>query len=465
VNASLAVPVVAIAVALVSVVPFVGAASIWDDESMTLAFARLPLPTLWTALHHKDAEFLLYYSFMHEWLRFGASAVALRVPSTLAFVAVLPIAYSIARRLLGARAAAVATLLLAVNPFLIRYAKEGRPYTLAFLLAACATLFFLKLLESPTRANAAGYVLFGALAVYAHAFCALVLIAHAVSAAVLPRAPGAARTLSWSLGCIVVLCAPLLLLVESTGVRRLGWIQRPALGDWFNLALQLLGGGAMLVAATFACGAAFGAARVQGSRAALVAVALWGAIPVALTALISYGYAPFLVPRYLIFCCLPLTLLTAAGVCALKRPALVIGVTFVLALFCEREAWSQSQYDPYDYRAAVRFVAARAAPDDVVVAPVLRFAVEAAAAERSQRDVPAVVFPSATWAFWNGPPQASAFVPALVAHAGTVWLFTTRVHRHAPFITGPEHTLAEHFTWAGDTYFGGICVIRYVRRR
>ena len=42
-----------------------GAASLWYDETMSVAYAALPLPSLWLVIHHRDAMFALYYALLH----------------------------------------------------------------------------------------------------------------------------------------------------------------------------------------------------------------------------------------------------------------------------------------------------------------------------------------------------------------------------------------------------------------
>jgi len=450
-----------------AVVPFVGRASLSNDEGWSLAFARLPWPTLWTAVHHLDAVFLFYYALLHVWLAAGDSVTVLRIPSTVAILAALPPAFASARRLFGPVVAAVATLLLAVNPFLVGYAKEARPYALVFLFEVCATLLLLRLLESPSRANALAYAALATLAVYAHAFAVLVVVAQAVSAFVLPRAPRAAGLLAASVGAIALACVPLALLVHAAGTSQIAWITRPSPGDWLTVLKELAGGRIAFFVAAVACVALLPYAREPRQGSALAAVACWLVVPLALVALYSYAVAPVLLSRYLIFSVFPLVLLTAAGVGTLRRPAPIAVATLALVLVCGRIDWSQRNDDGENYRAAAAFIAAQAAPGDLVAVPEARFAFDAAVAERARSGVPPVVYPTAAWKFWLGPQPLSALDPVLLDRAGTVWVIERGYHAHAPPVPGVrgfETVLAPRFEPAGETDFGYVGVVRYVRR-
>jgi mannosyltransferase len=453
----------ALLLAAAAILPFIGRASLSNDEGWSLAFARLPWPTLWTATHHLDAVFLPYYALLHVWLALGDSAALLRFPSALAILASLPVAYAIARRLFDPVVAAVAVLLLACNPFLVFHAKDARPYGLAFLLCAVATLAFLRVLESPTRANGFAYALAAALAVYAHAFGAFVIVAHAASTPVLPRAAGAPRVVALALFGALVACAPLVALIHTAGSAQIGWIAHPGPRDWLELVKDLAGGRIALAAFVFGCAVMLVRARMGRPRAAFDAVVLWFAVPLALLAIVSYAVEPVSISRYAIFCVLPLTLATAAAIGEFRRPLVVVATLFLLAVSA-RIVWTQRSEDAENYRAAAAYIAAHAAPGDVVAAPEAAFAF--AAAQTAVPNVPPLIYPTATWQFWLGPQPLSAIAGTQLAHARTVWVVRRGYHQRRPQPAASaalETLLAPDFAPAGETDFSYAGVVRYVR--
>jgi mannosyltransferase len=122
-------------VAVGVVARFVAPPELWLDEAQSVAIARLPLPELLDALE-QDGSPPLYYLLLHGWTAlFGTSATAVRALSAAISVLTLPLAWHVARRLAGRRAAAALVVLLATSPFLIRYASETRMYALLVLLA------------------------------------------------------------------------------------------------------------------------------------------------------------------------------------------------------------------------------------------------------------------------------------------------------------------------------------------
>jgi mannosyltransferase len=133
-------PVVVLAVLLGGLVAvgvvarFVAPPELWLDEAQSVAIARLPLPELLDALE-QDGSPPLYYLLLHGWTAlFGTSATAVRALSAVISVLTLPLAWHVARRLAGRRAAGALVVLLATSPFLIRYASETRMYALLVLL-------------------------------------------------------------------------------------------------------------------------------------------------------------------------------------------------------------------------------------------------------------------------------------------------------------------------------------------
>ncbi|MCX7669169.1 MAG: glycosyltransferase family 39 protein, partial [Anaerolineae bacterium] len=124
----------------------------------------------------------LYYLLLHGWTAlFGGSDLAVRALGALiGALAVWPI-YGIGRRLGGARTAALAALLLALNPFLVWYSQEARMFmpATAFALVGLDGLWQIAHGEwrTPWAAVRAGLLLIGGLtaALYSYLYAAFLM--------------------------------------------------------------------------------------------------------------------------------------------------------------------------------------------------------------------------------------------------------------------------------------------------
>lgn len=166
------------AVLVVAVVlRFVTVSDLWLDEAQSVAIATEPTPGAVLAALREDGAPPLYYLLLAGWTSlFGTSDLAVRSLSGLASVAALPLVWALGRRLGGATVATAALLLLATNPFAIRYATETRMYALLVLLTAAAGLVLLRVLDRPGRGAQAALALLTGLLLLTH-YWALFLVA------------------------------------------------------------------------------------------------------------------------------------------------------------------------------------------------------------------------------------------------------------------------------------------------
>jgi hypothetical protein len=145
------------AVALVALVVVVGVlvrltspSALWLDEALSVDIAALPLRQVPEALRHDGAP-PLYYVLLHGWIAlFGTGTAAVRALSVLLSLAALPLVWLCGRRLHSRLAGTTALLLLAVNPFAVRYATETRMYSLVVLLVLAGVLALHAALRAPT---------------------------------------------------------------------------------------------------------------------------------------------------------------------------------------------------------------------------------------------------------------------------------------------------------------------------
>ncbi|WP_091202613.1 glycosyltransferase family 39 protein [Micromonospora narathiwatensis] len=404
----------------------IGHAQPWRDELATWSAATRPVGDLVRLAGTIDAATGPYYLLLHGWIALaGTSPAALRLPSALAMAGAAALTARLGDRLAGPRAGLLAGLLLAVLPGTSRYGQEARPYALAALLAAAATLLLVEALRRPTWRRWTGYAIVATALGLTHLIAVTLLAAHGLVALLTawrgpavaglgdpgsaadrpagPAPPGSVGRASptgdpatapatgprrtgerpvddrrttpsagppwrWLAAMlpVVLLVAPLALVARGQRSRQLDWVRlaRPA-----DLA-TLPGGAAQsaVVGGVLVGLAALGAARL-GRRALLPGAAVL--LPVLL--LFAAGTAaPLWVTRYLFFT-VPFACLLAGTALAGVRlaPALavltlagVLGLPDQVALRRTHE-WPRTA--PVDYRGTARVIAEYERPGDAIV--------------------------------------------------------------------------------------------------
>ena len=160
--------------------------SLWRDEVDAIFMALRPLEqtlSMFTAMAQNGP---LYFLTLRPWIQMaGSSEFALRYLSALAGVAAVPLLWQVARRITrGAPATvpALAALLLAINPYALWYSQEGKMYAIVMLLALAATWAWLCGIEGGNVGGGArtwiAYTLCMTLAMYYHLLAVLLIPLH-----------------------------------------------------------------------------------------------------------------------------------------------------------------------------------------------------------------------------------------------------------------------------------------------
>jgi len=121
--------------------------SVWLDEAYSIRVALLSLPDA-TKAAQLDVHPPLSYILLHFWVGlFGTTEIAVRSLSVLMGLLTIPAIYALGRALYdSSEVGALASLLLAVSYFHIRYSQETRAYSLMVLLAILSMFWYLQLL-------------------------------------------------------------------------------------------------------------------------------------------------------------------------------------------------------------------------------------------------------------------------------------------------------------------------------
>lgn len=140
------------------------AISLWHDE----AFSALLIKYSWSEMMYRiglDVHPPLYYIFLRIWhYVFGHSLFSLRAMSVAFGVGAVVMTYVLVKDIFSSRRAAlIAALLVALNPFQIQYVTEARMYTMGAFLALLGAWLLVKALKAQRAEQRHGgyYILFG----------------------------------------------------------------------------------------------------------------------------------------------------------------------------------------------------------------------------------------------------------------------------------------------------------------
>ena len=122
---------------------------LWLDEALSVDIARVPFGHLQSALRHDGAP-PLYYALLHLWtVLLGTGDWAVRSLSGIFMVGAAVALWFVGRRIAGRTGAWTAVLVIAANPYAVRYATETRMYAVEIFLVSWGILAFRRALESP----------------------------------------------------------------------------------------------------------------------------------------------------------------------------------------------------------------------------------------------------------------------------------------------------------------------------
>jgi mannosyltransferase len=302
--------------------------SFWYDEAFTPV--HVLHASLWATLssvaHTENTPPLWYVLAWADARVLGTGEVALRLPSALAGIATVPVAWAIARECAGRRGAIACAALVAVNPLFVWYSQEARAYALFVLLAALAMLCCMRAQREPTPRRMAAFAVTASLALLTHYFAVFLLIGMVLSLAWDRRARRSALP---AIAIVALVGAALLVLLSAQGGHGTQWIGRWPLSERLQAIPQYyltgysgapLGHGVeLLVALAILAGLALGCWRIFTGererwrihrRAVLSALAIAACGVLIPIALVGFG-ADYLAPRNLVAAMIPVTAVIA----------------------------------------------------------------------------------------------------------------------------------------------------------
>jgi mannosyltransferase len=354
-----------------------GAKSVWVDEGISIAIARLRWPQFFQVLWQREANMALYYALLHLWIRAGSSETFVRALSVLFSVATVALLYALGARLFGRATGLLAAWLLAINAYHVRYAQEARSYGLVIFLAVLATWLLVRNVERPAEARWGLYSVVAALTVYAQFFGALMIAAHGVSLLVLARR----RVIPWrdyarSLRWTTLMILPITAVILRIGNTSAAWIGSPSwqyLYDFSELMAGNRGAALVILDALALAVAALAAWRdwrrgEQGLRSWRYALVFaWLLVPLGIVLAVSV-VRPIFLSRYLIFCLPALLLGVAAGIARLRPAPLAWAMCAALSILSLQGTLSYYRGDfdlsRDDWRSATAYILDHTQPGD-----------------------------------------------------------------------------------------------------
>jgi len=112
---------------------------LWVDEAISVRQASLPFGEMLADMRTTDVHPPLHHAVLWVTVRlFGTSELAVRLPSLLAGVALVPVMYKAGAAVYDRRTGLIAAALATVAPFCVWYSQEARMYSLFMLFAALA---------------------------------------------------------------------------------------------------------------------------------------------------------------------------------------------------------------------------------------------------------------------------------------------------------------------------------------
>jgi 4-amino-4-deoxy-L-arabinose transferase-like glycosyltransferase len=387
-----------------------GSASVWMDESYSVALARAPYSVLFAAFTSGgEPNMILYHILLHVWLQvtgwlgLPTSETLVRLPSALCATLCAPLVFLLGRRTLGRAAGLAAAVVFLLNPLELTHAQEVRGYALQVLLVCVAWYALVAALSRSTDARGWWLIFTAAsvLGVYAHAFTLLILLAQVTACGLLLFIPTSwrdnARRNLWpmgiSLASILVLIAPLLYVSRSGS--KTGWLPAPDVSSLLSHYAGVLagrGGRAAVIGLVALVGVGIlgvagypflrrsgrlrelGATlrraeeRPQPAAAVLVVLLTWLLVPIVLSYVISQGPTRLFSSRYLVVVVPSAGLLLGFAISLIRIRAgqlVAAGLAVCAALLFVPSYYAHAQVE--DWRGPTRWLEQTYQPGDGLV--------------------------------------------------------------------------------------------------
>jgi mannosyltransferase len=352
-----------------------GTKSFWFDETATAMMMALSPRQLAYLIMHREANMVLYHVLMYPWASFaGTGEFMLRLPSAICGAATVPLIFLLGKELRDRSTGLIAALLLALNATCIQYAQDARSYTMYVALATLASVFFVRMVKRGAANDLVGYILSGALGIYAHLFAIMAVPAQTLSLLVF-RPPRKKLVLTMlGLIAVVVLGSGAFYFAISGDQGNVGWVPPTSFDSLLNLLLMFAGDFerglsifSVLLLGFYGLGVILALALARSEDwPALGYLLLSILVPIAVTAAVSH-FKHLFISRYLLAELPPFVVLSAIGFQRLRPPLMApLVLAFALVSLGQDYVYYQSGAIE-DWRGMIGYVASRSNPGDLML--------------------------------------------------------------------------------------------------
>lgn len=366
-----------ILLALVLRLYHLGRESLWIDEGFSLRDIG--------SLQFLDGTRPLYFALMSVWMKLvhSRSEFALRIPAAVFGVLSVPVFYAIGKRLLGYRAALLASFFMAISVLHINHSREIRMYSLAVLASLLATYFMFLWLDHGKKIHLAGYVISAVSSLLTFPLCILILMAHGLFLILYVKTyrPRAGYLIG-ALLCVAGVWMPWMMnnMREAAGFSE-GYtsiIEKPTvanlipfMGRFFLWKWSDPGKSLHIAAVLFSVGIVFlailGLRKLGRMTPELSLVLIWFAVPIVSMIGLSYTLSNVWMPHYMIAISPALFLMVGNGIASIRsrQIATVTAVLLTLVVFGRLHLYYSKHVRP-EWKSAVTYVEQQERPGDVI---------------------------------------------------------------------------------------------------
>lgn len=149
-----------------------GSESVWYDEGYSVYHAEKPILEAINILDQdRYPYYILYDAILHFWIKlFGDSEFSIRFPSVIFGILSIYVIYKLGELIFGTNVGLLASFILSITLYHIRYSQEARSYSLLVLLVLLSNYYLVKILENTERKYIIGYIISSIMMIFAHGY-------------------------------------------------------------------------------------------------------------------------------------------------------------------------------------------------------------------------------------------------------------------------------------------------------
>lgn len=348
--------------------------SIWLDESFSIYNAQKPLVNILTL---SDSTPPLYYLILSLFVKnFGIGEFLVRLPSVIFGVLSVLSIYIFSKQYFNEKVGILAALILAVSTFNIFYSQEARTYTLFTFLSILSMYFFLKYFRTDNSLNSISYFITTILLLYSHYFSLLILFSQNVFLFAITLVEKKYRRIKKWLAIqlllfIVYLPAFVNLVNQIKIVNNYKWAKGTVNIMFINYDFS----GGFLLSIIFPLLLLYGfyyfiknwGAFANLDKQAFLLSTIWLIPPIIILIIYSLVFKSIFLTRYVIFCSIPLYILTSFSIDKLNKYIRTITLIVIILSSSVYLVKQIERIDKEQWRDISFYVKSIAKKEDVII--------------------------------------------------------------------------------------------------